>query len=115
MAYPRRCENLKAVLSRKENTPCATIPHFLKPSETKSTWVWTSWRDEVQAAVLRVRLAHLAEATAARRLHAARYRDELRNPHVLLPVEREELTGSAKRRWTRGSGWPFIHDFCNMI
>ncbi|MHC5211955.1 MAG: DegT/DnrJ/EryC1/StrS family aminotransferase [Planctomycetota bacterium] len=45
--------------------------------------------DELQAAVLRVRLAHLADASAARRRHAARYRDELRNPHVALPIERD--------------------------
>jgi dTDP-4-amino-4,6-dideoxygalactose transaminase len=45
--------------------------------------------DELQAAVLRVRLARLADANAARRRHAARYRAGLANPHVGLPVERE--------------------------
>ena len=30
-------ETYKAVRSRKEDTPCATIPHSLKPFEMKST------------------------------------------------------------------------------
>ena len=32
-------ETYKAVRSRKEDTPCATIPHCLKPFEMRSTWV----------------------------------------------------------------------------
>jgi dTDP-3-amino-3,4,6-trideoxy-alpha-D-glucose transaminase len=48
--------------------------------------------DELQAAVLRVRLARLPDGNAARRRHAARYRAELSNPLVTLPTEREGAT-----------------------
>jgi dTDP-3-amino-3,4,6-trideoxy-alpha-D-glucose transaminase len=45
--------------------------------------------DELQAALLRVRLAALPAGNARRRAHAARYRAEITNPHVALPRERE--------------------------
>jgi dTDP-3-amino-3,4,6-trideoxy-alpha-D-glucose transaminase len=41
--------------------------------------------DELQAAVLRARLPHLAVATAARRTHATRYRRELRGAVAPVP------------------------------
>jgi dTDP-3-amino-3,4,6-trideoxy-alpha-D-glucose transaminase len=43
--------------------------------------------DEIQAAVLRVRLARLTAETARRRAIAARYREGLRGAHVVVPPE----------------------------
>jgi dTDP-3-amino-3,4,6-trideoxy-alpha-D-glucose transaminase len=48
--------------------------------------------DELQSAILRVRLPRLPAFNAARRAHAARYRAALDNPRVRLPVERAGAT-----------------------
>ena len=45
--------------------------------------------DEIQAAVLRVKLRHLDSWNAARRNHALYYSQHLANTHLTLPVERE--------------------------
>jgi UDP-N-acetyl-3-dehydro-alpha-D-glucosamine 3-aminotranferase len=43
--------------------------------------------DEMQAAILRVKLRHLARFTAARRAHAVRYRELLAGARLQLPAE----------------------------
>ncbi|MCM1065366.1 MAG: DegT/DnrJ/EryC1/StrS family aminotransferase [Eubacterium sp.] len=48
--------------------------------------------DELQAAMLRVRLAHMGEITAERREIAARYAEGLHNDKLILPAVREGVT-----------------------
>ncbi len=48
---------------------------------------WNSRLDELQAAVLRVKLGHLERFNEARRAVARRYRDKLAGANVALPVE----------------------------
>jgi dTDP-4-amino-4,6-dideoxygalactose transaminase len=48
---------------------------------------WNSRLDELQAAVLRVKLRHLAGFNDARRAVARRYRDKLAGANVTLPIE----------------------------
>ena len=48
---------------------------------------WNSRLDELQAAVLRVKLRHLNRFNEARRKVARRYREKLAGANVLLPVE----------------------------
>ena len=45
--------------------------------------------DEIQAALLRVKLLHLSELTAERREIAAQYLAEIHNEHIILPQLRE--------------------------
>lgn len=47
--------------------------------------------DEVQAAVLKVGLKHLAEGTRERKRQAQMYRDGLRNPKVIIPPVHEAV------------------------
>jgi dTDP-4-amino-4,6-dideoxygalactose transaminase len=48
---------------------------------------WNSRLDELQAAVLRVKLRHLAGFNDARRAVARRYREKLAGANVILPIE----------------------------
>lgn len=48
---------------------------------------WNSRLDELQAAVLRVKLRHLARFNEARRAVAKRYREKLAGAKVMLPLE----------------------------
>ena len=48
---------------------------------------WNSRLDELQAAVLRVKLRHLAGFNEARRAVARRYREKLAGANVILPAE----------------------------
>lgn len=51
--------------------------------------------DEIQAAMLSVKLKYLDEETSNRRLIASRYLNEINNPHVILP----ELSNSEEHVW----------------
>jgi dTDP-4-amino-4,6-dideoxygalactose transaminase len=53
---------------------------------------WTARLDELQAAILRVKLRHLPEWTQARRALAARYTEGLAGLPVVLPTERPGAT-----------------------
>jgi UDP-N-acetyl-3-dehydro-alpha-D-glucosamine 3-aminotranferase len=53
---------------------------------------WTARLDELQAAILRVKLRHLPEWTLARQAIAARYTDGLAGLPVVLPAERPGAT-----------------------
>lgn len=50
--------------------------------------------DEIQAGLLRIKLAHLDELTEERRRIAERYRKEIQNPWIQLPRVREEADSS---------------------
>lgn len=53
---------------------------------------WNTRLDELQAAILRVKLHYLDEANAARRQLATTYSDALRETGLTLPVQRENST-----------------------
>jgi len=53
---------------------------------------WNSRLDELQAAVLRVRLRYLDEDNASRMRIAATYKDRLSGCDVVLPAQREDVT-----------------------
>jgi dTDP-4-amino-4,6-dideoxygalactose transaminase len=60
--------------------------------------------DEMQAAILRVKLKSLARFTAARRAHAARYRELFAGAKLQLPVEHGKGTHSYHQFTVRLAG-----------
>jgi dTDP-4-amino-4,6-dideoxygalactose transaminase len=70
----------------------AKILRMLRHHGSRQTYLhdrvgWNSRLDEVQAAVLRVKLKHLAHFNDARRAVARRYREKLAGANVILPAE----------------------------
>jgi dTDP-4-amino-4,6-dideoxygalactose transaminase len=63
--------------------------HGQRQRYVHETLGWSSRLDEIQAAVLRVKLRHLDAWTAARHTHVRRYRQLLAGTPVRLPTERE--------------------------
>ena len=61
--------------------------HGAKPRYVHKTVGYNSRLDELQAAVLLVKAPHLEEWTAARRAHAALYREQFAGSAVTAPVE----------------------------
>jgi len=75
------------------NTPQSdSVLRMLRHHGSRQTYLhervgWNSRLDELQAAVLRVKLRHLARFNEARRAVARRYREKLAGAKVALPVE----------------------------
>jgi len=70
----------------------AKILRMLRHHGSRQTYLhdrvgWNSRLDELQAAVLRVKLKHLAHFNDARRAVARRYREKLAGANVILPAE----------------------------
>jgi len=70
----------------------AGILRMLRHHGSRQTYLhdrvgWNSRLDELQAAVLRVKLKHLAHFNDARRAVARRYREKLAGANVILPAE----------------------------
>ena len=70
----------------------AKILRMLRHHGSRQTYLhdrvgWNSRLDELQAAVLRVKLKHLTRFNEARRAVARRYREKLAGANVALPVE----------------------------
>ncbi|HEV3011181.1 MAG TPA: DegT/DnrJ/EryC1/StrS family aminotransferase, partial [Burkholderiales bacterium] len=92
--YPTK--NLAAAgdagLMTAKNEDHAKILRMLRHHGSRQTYLhdrvgWNSRLDELQAAVLRVKLKHLAGFNDARRAVARRYREKLAGANVILPVE----------------------------
>ena len=92
--YPTK--NLGAVgdagLMTAKNEEHAKTLRMLRHHGSRQTYLhervgWNSRLDELQAAVLRVKLKRLAEFNTARRKVALRYRDKLAGAKVILPAE----------------------------
>ena len=64
---------------------------------------WNSRLDELQAAVLRVKLAHLDRFNEARRAVALNYRGKLKNKDIILPAEHGRGTHVYHQFTTRSS------------
>ncbi|HWM43222.1 MAG TPA: DegT/DnrJ/EryC1/StrS family aminotransferase [Burkholderiales bacterium] len=92
--YPTK--NLAAAgdagLITTSNSQSDSVLRMLRHHGSRQTYLhdrvgWNSRLDELQAAVLRVKLKHLARFNDARRAVARRYRDKLAGAKVILPVE----------------------------
>jgi dTDP-4-amino-4,6-dideoxygalactose transaminase len=92
--YPTK--NLAAAgdagLITANNAQSDSVLRMLRHHGSRQTYLhdrvgWNSRLDELQAAVLRVKLKHLARFNDARRAVARRYREKLAGAKVILPVE----------------------------
>ena len=92
--YPTK--NLAAAgdagLITSKNEEHAKTLRMLRHHGSRQTYLhdrvgWNSRLDELQAAVLRVKLKHLARFNEARRAVARRYREKLAGANVILPAE----------------------------
>jgi len=92
--YPTK--NLAAAgdagLITTNNPQSDSVLRMLRHHGSRQTYLhervgWNSRLDELQAAVLRVKLKHLARFNEARRAVARRYREKLAGAKVILPAE----------------------------
>ena len=92
--YPTK--NLAAAgdagLITTNNSKSDSVLRMLRHHGSRQTYLhervgWNSRLDELQAAVLRVKLQHLARFNEARRGVARRYREKLAGANVVLPAE----------------------------
>jgi dTDP-4-amino-4,6-dideoxygalactose transaminase len=79
------------LITTKESKHAETL-RMLRHHGSRQTYLhervgWNSRLDEIQAAVLRVKLKHLARFNEARRAVARRYREKLAGAKVILPAE----------------------------
>ena len=91
-SIPPRTRRRRRRRHDQRRTRSAKILRMLRHHGSRQTYLhervgWNSRLDELQAAVLRVKLKHLARFNDARRAVARRYREKLAGGKMVLPVE----------------------------